>query len=56
MAAGEFRMTGLVAALGAVTVPASDSELLNVNLAEDMELAARLLIDVTKPQGSVPGT
>lgn len=56
MAAGDFRMTGLVAALGAVTVPASDHELLNVNEAEDMEEAARLLLDVTKPQGSVPGT
>lgn len=56
MAAGDFRMTGLVAAMGAVTVPASDRELLNVNLWEDVELAARLLLDVTKLQGSVPGT
>ncbi|MDP8976019.1 MAG: molybdenum cofactor guanylyltransferase [Actinomycetota bacterium] len=56
MATGDFAMTGLAAAMGAVTVPASEHELLNVNQAEDMEEAARLLLGVTKRQGSVRGT
>jgi molybdenum cofactor guanylyltransferase len=53
MEGGVFRMTELVAALDAVAVMATGPELLNVNRSEDLEQAARLLPDVTKPSGSV---
>lgn len=55
MADGVFRMTELVAVLDAVTVPASGHELLNVNDTEDLDQVARLLLEVTKASGNLPG-
>jgi len=45
---GVFRMTELIAALEAVTVPASGHELLNVNHSWDLDQVARLLGTTTK--------
>lgn len=54
MSGGVFRMTEMVAALDAVIVPASGQELLNANSQKELEQAARLLAEVTKPSGNVP--
>jgi molybdopterin-guanine dinucleotide biosynthesis protein A len=55
MARGVFRMTELTAALDAVTVSAQAHELLNVNRTEDLDQVTRLLQEVTKPSGNLPG-